>query len=92
MGKVYSEFIDRLRLAVQEHEERILRLEEGIEKAFRRSRSGEKEDISLQTADHYRRLAHHLREIISRHDLKNAQKSEPEIQENVAQPRRTERR
>lgn len=92
MGKVYNEFIERLRLAVQEHEERIVRLEEGVEKAFRKSRSGEREDISLQTADHYRRLAHHLREVISRHDLKLAQKSEPEAQKNAALPRRTERR
>ncbi|MET3648979.1 hypothetical protein ABIC60_003632 [Phyllobacterium ifriqiyense] len=56
MGALYSEFIERLRRSLQEHEERIIRLQSGVEKAFRKSRTGEKEDISLQTADHYRRL------------------------------------
>ncbi|MDQ0995224.1 hypothetical protein QFZ34_000401 [Phyllobacterium ifriqiyense] len=32
MGTLYSEFIERLRRSVQEHEERILRLETGTEK------------------------------------------------------------
>lgn len=70
MGAMHSEFVERLRQAVQEHEERIVRLESGEEKVFRADRDGQKEDISLQTADHYRRLSHHLREVISRHDLK----------------------
>ncbi len=77
MGIMYSEFVERLRKAVREHDERIARLESGKEKVYRSSRDGQKEDISLQTADHYRRLSHHLREIISRHDVKNGIKAQP---------------
>lgn len=76
MGAMHSEFVERLRQAVQEHEERIVRLESGEEKVFRSDRDGQKEDISLQTADHYRRLSHHLREVISRHDLKTSHDAE----------------
>ncbi|MHC1549505.1 hypothetical protein [Phyllobacterium sp. K27] len=82
MGTMHSEFIERLRKAVQEHEERIHRLESGEEKVFRSSRDGQKEDISMQTADHYRRLCHHLREVVSRHDLKNGLTAQPNESKN----------
>ncbi|EJM98728.1 hypothetical protein [Phyllobacterium sp. YR531] len=83
MGVMHSEFVERLRQAVQEHEERIVRLENGDEKVFRSDRDGQKEDISLQTADHYRRLSHHLREVISRHDLKTGHDAETKKQEHL---------
>lgn len=91
MGTAYSEFIERLRQSVREHEERIIRLENSTEKAFRRSRTGDKEDISLQTADHYRRLVRHLREVIYRHDLKNQTEAKLKNKKSAVSSQRTER-
>jgi hypothetical protein len=70
MGKAYSEFIDRLRATVHEHEERILRLQTGAEVTFRKSREGVKEHLTVNP-DHYRCLILHSREVF-RHDLKVA--------------------
>jgi hypothetical protein len=82
MGVTHDKFMDRLRRVIVEHEARISRLESGEETIYRTSRSGEKEDISLRTADHYRRLVTHFKEVVGRHDakllkLKEAEKSGP---------------
>ena len=53
----------RLKRVILEYEETIARLETGQEKVHRTSRFGEKEDISTQTADHYRRLRAHYMEM-----------------------------
>ncbi|MBZ9656599.1 hypothetical protein [Phyllobacterium lublinensis] len=60
--------MERLKRVISEYQVTIDRLETGQEKVYRTSRSGEKEDISLQTADHYRRLLSHYAEIVARND------------------------
>ena len=70
MGITHDRFMDRLRRVIIEHEARIARLESGEETIYRTSRSGEKEYISLRTADHYRRLVTHFKEVVARHDAK----------------------
>ncbi|MBZ9654844.1 hypothetical protein [Phyllobacterium lublinensis] len=60
--------MERLKRVIVEYEETIEKLEKGQEKVHRTSRFGEKEDISLQTADHYRRLLSHYAEIVARNE------------------------
>ncbi len=60
--------MERLKRVILEYEETIVRLESGQEKVHRTSRFGEKEDISIQTADHYRRLLSHYMEIVARNE------------------------
>ncbi|MGH7005599.1 MAG: hypothetical protein ACREIP_16780 [Alphaproteobacteria bacterium] len=71
MGTTQDRFIERLRNTIIEHEARAERLENGREKAHRRDRAGKTEDISLTTADHYRRLVTHLKEVVARHDARS---------------------
>jgi hypothetical protein len=64
----------RLKRVVEEYESVVDKLETGREKVYRASRFGEKEDISLQTADHYRRLLSHYKEVVERHEAKTRQR------------------
>ena len=60
--------MERLKRVILEYEETIERLKSGQEKVHRTGRFGEKEDISVQTADHYRRLLSHYTEIVARNE------------------------
>ena len=70
MGRTQDQFIERLRNAITEHEAQADRLEKRLQTAHRKDRTGKVEDISCQTANHYRRLVTHLKEVVSRHDTR----------------------
>ncbi len=62
--------MERLKGVIAEYEAIASALESGHDKIHRTSRYGEKEDISAQTADHYRRLLSHYREVVAHHEAK----------------------
>ncbi|UXN66407.1 hypothetical protein N8E89_25085 (plasmid) [Phyllobacterium sp. A18/5-2] len=60
--------MERIKNVIREYQEIAERLEAGKDRVYRKSRSGEDEDISVQTADHYRRLLTHYTEIVERNE------------------------
>lgn len=60
--------MERIKNVIREYEEIAERLEAGTDHVYRKSRSGENEDISVQTADHYRRLLTHYKEVVARNE------------------------
>jgi DNA invertase Pin-like site-specific DNA recombinase len=68
--KIRNDFMERLKRVIIEYTAIAEKLETGNDKVYRTSRFGGKEDVSLQTADHYRRLVSHYKEIVARHEAK----------------------
>ncbi|MCO4319263.1 hypothetical protein M8997_018920 [Phyllobacterium sp. 21LDTY02-6] len=64
--------MERLKAVIADYEIIVQRLESGTDKAYRTSRTGVKEDVSAQTADHYRRLISHYTLIVTRYEEKQA--------------------
>lgn len=65
--------MERIKNVIREYEEIVERFEAGKDHVYRKSRSGENEDISVQTADHYRRLLTHYKEIVARNEATEKQ-------------------
>jgi hypothetical protein len=59
----HNDFMDRIKGVIVDYEAIAAGLEAGRDKVHRTSRSGEKEDISLKTTDHYK-------EVVARHEAK----------------------
>lgn len=67
---IRDDFIERLKQVILDYEAAAARLEKGEKKISRTLRIGRQEDISLETARHYRRQIAHYKEIVSRHEAK----------------------
>ena len=65
--------MERIKNVIREYEEIAERLEAGKDHVYRKARFGENEDISVQTAGHYRRLLSHYKEIVARNEANKKQ-------------------
>lgn len=67
-------FIERLKVVIAEYQATVERLLAGTDRVFSTGRHGG-EDISIDTAAHYKRLISHYRGVVTRYEAEKKQKA-----------------